>query len=107
MKYSQSQADREIDRISDQYAFNRHTIKAAMDDDDMAYWFECFFKHEIDLETGKPVTKRSLEKQLIQFNREISRRSSEALFIAENRLVKQDTLSGQVYYETFIDEPAD
>jgi hypothetical protein len=107
MKYSQSQADREIDRISDQYAFNRHTIKAAMDDDDMAYLFECFFKHEIDLETGKAVTKRCLEKQLIQFNREISKRSSEALFIAENRLVKQDTLSGQVYYETFLEEPAD
>ena len=53
MKYSESQADREIDRISDQYAFNRHTIKAAMDGDDMVYLFECFFKHEVDLETGK------------------------------------------------------
>ena len=53
MKYSESQADREIDKISDHYAFNRYTIKVAMDDDDMAYLFECFFKHEIDLETGK------------------------------------------------------
>ena len=107
MKYSESQADREIDKISDHYAFNRYTIKVAMDDDDMAYLFERFFKHEIDLDTGKPVTKRYLEKQLIQFNREISRRSSEAQFIAENRLVKQDTRLGQVYYETFIEEPAD
>jgi hypothetical protein len=107
MKYSKSQADREIDKISDQYAFNRYTIKAAMDDDDMAYLFECFLKHETDLDTGKLVTKRYLEKQLIQFNREISRRSSEAQFIAENRLVKQDTRLGQVYYETFIEEPAD
>ena len=65
MKYSESQANREIDKISDQYAFNRYTIKAAMDDDDMAYLFECFFKHEIDLDTGKPVTKHYLEKQLI------------------------------------------
>jgi hypothetical protein len=96
MKYSQSQADPEIDRISDQYAFNRHTIKAAMDDDDMAYLFECFFKHEIDLETGKSVTKRCLEQQLIQLNRESSRRSSEALFIAENHLVKQDTRSRSI-----------
>ena len=53
MKYSESQADREIDKISDHYAFNRYTIKEAMDDDDMAYLFECFFKHEVDLETGK------------------------------------------------------
>jgi len=53
MTYSESQADREIDKISDQHAFNRYTIKAAMDDDDMAYLFECFFKHEIDLDTGK------------------------------------------------------
>ena len=53
MKYSESQAGREIDKISDQYAFNRYTIKAALDDDDMAYLFECFFKHEIDLDTGK------------------------------------------------------
>ena len=108
MKYSESQANREIDKISDRYAFNRYAIKAAMDDDDMAYLFECFFKHEIDLETGKPVTKRYLEKQLIQFNREISRRRSRSSqFIAENRLVKQDTRLGQVYYETFIEEPAD
>ena len=109
MKYSESQADREIDKISDQYAFNRYTIKAAMDDDDMAYLFECFFKHEIDLDTGKPVTKHYLEKQLIQFNREISRRSSRSSeFIAENRLVKRRH-SGWVgvYYETFIEEPAD
>jgi hypothetical protein len=62
MKYSESRADREIDKISDQYAFNRYTIKAAMDDDDMAYLFECFFKHEIDLERGKQVTKLYLEK---------------------------------------------
>jgi hypothetical protein len=76
MKYSESQAGREIDKISDQHAFNRYTIKAAMDDDDMAYLFECFFKHEIDMEKGKPVTKAYLEKQLIDFNREISRRGS-------------------------------
>jgi hypothetical protein len=107
MKYSESQANRLIDKISDQYAFNRYTIKAAMEDDGMAYLFECFFKHEIDLETGKAVTKRDLEKQLIEFNREISKRSSEAQFIAENRLVKQDTRLGQVYYETLIEEPAD
>jgi hypothetical protein len=53
MKYSESQADREIDKISDQYVFNRYTMKVAMDDDDMAYLFECFFKREIDLEKGK------------------------------------------------------
>ena len=53
MTYSESQVDREIDKISDQYAFNRYTIKEAMDDDDIAYLFECFFEHEIDLETGK------------------------------------------------------
>jgi hypothetical protein len=53
MNYSESEAGREIDKISDQYAFNRYTTKAAMDDDDMAYLFECFFKHEIDIETGK------------------------------------------------------
>jgi hypothetical protein len=99
MKYSESQAGREIDKISD--AFNRYTIKAAMDDDDMAYLFECFFKHEIDLDTGRPVTKHYLEKQLIQFNREISRRSSEAQFIAENRLVKQDTRLGRSLLRNF------
>ena len=95
MKYSESQADREIDKISDQYAFNRYTIKVAMDDDDMAYLFECFFKHEIDLETGKPVTKRYLEKRLIQFNREISRRSSEALsLLPRTVLLREDTPIG-------------
>ena len=53
MKYSESQAGHEIDKISDHYAFNRYTIKVAMDDDDMAYLFECFFKQEIDLDRGK------------------------------------------------------
>ena len=62
MKYSQSQADREIDRISDHYAFNRHTIKAAMDDDDMAYLFECFFKHEIDLRNGQSESQSAASK---------------------------------------------
>ena len=94
MKYSQSQADREIDRISDQYAFNRHTIKAAMDGDDMVYLFECFFKHEIDLETGKPVTalpRKTVDRSSIaRFQGE----AREAQFIAENRLVKQDTRVG-------------
>ena len=79
MRYSESQASREIDKISDQHAFNRYTINTAMEDDDIAYLFECFFKHEVDLETGRPVTKRRLEKALIGFNREISRQSSEAL----------------------------
>ena len=96
MKYSESEANREIDKISDQHAFNRYTIKAALEDDDMAY----FFKREVDLETGKQVSRRSLEKALIDFNRQISRRSSETQFIAENHLVKQDTRSGQVYYES-------
>ena len=100
MRYSESQASREIDKISDQHAFNRYTINAAMEDDDIAYLFECFFKHEVDLETGRPVTKRRLEKALITFNREISRQSSEAQFVYENRLVKQDTRSGQIYYES-------
>ena len=100
MRYSESQANREIDKISDQHAFNRYTINPAMEDDDIAYLFECFFKHEVDLETGRPVTKRRLEKALISFNREISRQSSEAQFVYENRLVKQDTRSGQVYYES-------
>ena len=71
-------------------------FKAALEDDDMAY----FFKREVDLETGKQVSRRSLEKALIDFNRQISRRSSEAQFIAENHLVKQDTRSGQLYYES-------
>jgi hypothetical protein len=100
MRYSESQAIREINKISDQHAFNRYTINAAMEDDDIAYLFECFFKHEVDLETGRPVTKRRLEKALITFNREISRQSSEAQFVYENRLVKQDTRSGQIYYES-------
>ena len=98
MKYSE--AKREIDKISDQHAFNRYTIKAALEDDDIAYFFECFFKREADLETGKQVSRRSLEKALIDFNRQISRRGSEARFLAENHLVKQDTRSGQVYYES-------
>lgn len=100
MRYLESQAYREINKISDQHAFNRYTINAAMEDDDIAYLFECFFKHEVDLETGRPVTKRRLEKALIAFNREISRQSSEAQFVYENRLVKQDTRSGQIYYES-------
>jgi hypothetical protein len=100
MRYSESQANREIDKISDQHAFNRYTIKAALEDDDIAYFFECFFKREADLETGKQVSRRSLEKALIDFNRQISRRGSEARFLAENHLVKQDTRSGQVYYES-------
>ena len=100
MRYSESQANREIDKLSDQHAFNRYTINAAMEDDDIAYLFECSFKHEMDLETGRPVTKRRLEKALISFNREISRQSSETQFVYENRLVKQDTRSGQVYYES-------
>ena len=100
MNYSESEANREIDKISDQHAFNRYTIKAALEDDDMAYFFECFFKREVVLETGKQVSRRSLEIALIDFNRQISRRSSEAQFIAENHLVKQDTRSGQVYYES-------
>jgi len=78
MKYSESQAGREIDKISDQYAFDRYTIKAAMDDDDMAYLFECFFNTRSTSKQAKRVTKRYLEKQLIDFNREISRRASEA-----------------------------
>ena len=76
MRYLKSQANREIDKISDQHAFNRYAIKAALEDDDMAYFFECFFKREVDLETGKQVSRRSLEKALIDFNRQISRRSS-------------------------------
>src|SRR5215510_9953379 len=92
MKYSESQAGREIDKISDHYAFNRYTIKEAMDDDDMAYLFECFFKHEIDLETGKPVTNRYLEKQLIQFNREISRRSSRSWSLSPRTVLLNKTL---------------
>ena len=64
MRHSESQAGREIDMISDQYAFNRYTIKAAMDDDDVAYLFECFFKHEIDLETGKASHKALSRKAL-------------------------------------------
>ena len=75
-------------------------MKAPFEDDDMAYFFECFFKREVDLETARPVSRRSLEKALIDFNRQISRRSSEAQFIAENHLVKQDTRSGQIYYES-------
>ena len=100
MRYLESQANREINKISDQHAFNRYTINAAMEDDDIAYLFECFFKHEVDLETGRSVTKRCLEKALISFNREISRQSSEAQFVYENRLVKQDTRPGQIYYES-------
>jgi hypothetical protein len=67
MKYSESQADREIDKISDQYASNRYTIKAAMDDDDMAYLFECFFKHEIDLDTGK-ASHKALPRKAVDRN---------------------------------------
>jgi len=37
MRYSESQANREIDKISDQHAFNRYTINTAMEDDDIAY----------------------------------------------------------------------
>jgi hypothetical protein len=77
MRYSESQAGREIDKISDQYAFNRYTIKAAMDDDDMAYLFECFFKHEIDLETGK-ASHKALPRKTVN-------RSSIARFQGEAR----------------------
>jgi hypothetical protein len=100
MRYSEVQAKREINKISDRLAFDRYTIKAALEDDDMAYFFECFFKREADLETRKPVFRRHLERALIDFNRQISRRGSEAQFIAENHLVKQDTRSGQIYYES-------
>jgi hypothetical protein len=100
MRYSEAQAKREVNKISDRLAFDRYTIKAALEDDDMAYFFECFSKREADLETGKPVSRRYLERALIDFNRQISRRSSEAQFIAENHLVKQDTRSGQIYYES-------
>jgi len=67
MTYSESQADREIDKISDPHAFNRYTIKAAMDDDDMAYLFECFFKHEIDLDTGK-ASHKALPRKAVDRN---------------------------------------
>jgi hypothetical protein len=107
MKYSEPQADREIDKISDQYAFNRYTIKAAMDDD-MAYLFECFFKHEIDLDTGK-ASHKALPRKAVD-------RSSIARFQGEAqklsllpRTVLLNKKLGQagVYYETFIEEPAD
>jgi hypothetical protein len=110
MKYSESQADCEINKISDQYAFNRYTIKAAMDDDDVAYLFECFLKHEIDLDTGKAshkaLPRKAVDRSSIaRFQGEASRSSQ---FIAENRLVKRRH-SGWVgvYYETFLEEPAD
>ena len=77
MKYSESQADREIDKISDHYAFNRYTIKAAMDDDDMAYLFECFFKQEIDLDRGK-ASHKALPRKAVD-------RSSIARFQGEAR----------------------
>ena len=96
MKYSESQADREIDKISDHYAFNRYTIKVAMDDDDMAYLFECFFKHEIDLETGKE-SHKALPRKTVN-------RSSIARFQGEARealslsprtaLLREDTRVG-------------
>ena len=108
MKYSESQADREIDKISDQYAFNRYTIKAAMDDDDMAYLFECFFKHEIELETGKashkaPPRKTVNRSSIARFQGEAQKLS----LLAKTALLNKTLDWVGVYYETFIEEPAD
>jgi hypothetical protein len=108
MKYSESQAGREIDKISDQHAFNRYTIKAAMDDDDMAYLFECFFKHEIDLDTGKPVTKRCLEKQLIGVqSRDFKAKLRSSVYCRKPSCQTRRSGWVGVYYETFLEEPAD
>jgi hypothetical protein len=108
MKYSESQAGREIDKISDQHAFDRYTIKAAMDDDDMAYLFECFFKHEIDLETGK-LNHKALPRKTVD---RLQSRDFEASLRSwslspRTVLLTEDTRLSQVYYETLIDEPGD
>ena len=108
MRSSESLAGREFDMISDQYAFNRYTIKAAMDDDDMAYLFECFFKHEIDLDTGRPVTKHYLEKQLIGVQSRDFKAKLEKRCLLPRTVLLNKTLDWVgVYYETFIEEPAD
>ncbi len=100
--FSESEATKAINQISDRHALNRYTFKAAIEqDDEFGYLLECFFKNEVNLDNGRHVTKVDLIKSLIQFNRATSRRSSEAEWMSDNGLVKQDTRSGQVYYEAF------
>jgi hypothetical protein len=106
-RYSQAEAAREIDKISDRYAFSRYTVAEAVKDDEMGYLIECFLKQELDLDRGRKVTPAHLRQKLMEFNRGISFKSSEAQFIAENRLVRQDTGLGQVYYECLVQDPAD
>jgi hypothetical protein len=108
MRITQTEAATAINAISDQWAFTRHTIAHAIRYDDyIGYLFECFFKGEHDLENGRKVTKEYLSRKLLEFNRMQSFKNAEAQYIAENRLVKQDTQMGQVYYETLVSEPAD
>ena len=107
MRISQAEASNQINAISDRHAFNRYTVLEAMKDDEMGYLMDCFLSDEPDMDSGRKVTKRYFLARLKEFNRRISFRLSEATFIAENRLVKQDTRMGQVYYESLTVEPAD
>jgi hypothetical protein len=107
-RYTQSEATREIHAISDRYALNRYTVaELAVKDDEFGYLLECFLRGERDAETNRTVDKTYLIRKLKEANRAHSLQSSEATFIAENRLVKQDTRMGQVYYERLTSEPAD
>jgi hypothetical protein len=107
MRISQAEATKQINAISDRYALNRYTVQEAAKDDEMGYLIECFLKDEPNLDNGRKVNRKYLIRKLKEFNRAISFQSSEAQFIAENRLVKQDTRIGQVYYESLVQEPAD
>jgi hypothetical protein len=104
MRYSSKQSRKEIDAISDRHAFNRHTLHAAAKDDDVGYLLECFLSDQRDIGTGRKVTKAHLLRTLKEFNRATSFESSEAQFLYENQLVKQDTRMGEIYYETLCTE---
>jgi hypothetical protein len=95
-----AEAEREINAISDRFAFMRHTIaEAAVRDAEIGYLLECFLQDESDAETGKRVTKKDIKRKLRDFNRRVSFASSETQFLIKHQLVPQDTRQGQKYYE--------
>jgi hypothetical protein len=106
-RWTQAEALREINRISDQFAFSRYTVaEAAARDGELGCLIECFLNDEPDMETGRKVTKQYLKRKLRDFNRRWSHTNSELTFLKENGLVPQDTRMGQVYYEKISQEKA-
>jgi hypothetical protein len=67
-----------------------------MDDDDMAYLFECFFEHEIDLDTGK-ASHKALPRKAVDRS-SIARFQGEALeapsLLPRTVLLREDTRVG-------------